>query len=277
MKIIKKTISLEPFIDRNDYSPTYGTLTASTFYVNIYLTKNIEDLGIFTDTYYIPSTIGISQPPDYTILIEKLSASGITFPFMFGKMPISAQTMVNIDTRVTGQTVSAYYQYPNIIVTGTSDSRLQDNQSYINNGQYTLNFDTSTDTYIDFQGNTVNGVNRVTQLIEPISYVFDADKNDINIGTINQKNGLFFQDFTSTIVTNFSYISQGFNMTNISLSAMTKEEYLLGIISQPEVKSDIFIDRGILSVFESHLKLSEITNLDELTKYGKGYFKLIPQ
>ncbi len=279
MKIIKRHIPLEPFTDRNNYSPTYGTITASTFYVNIYITKNIEDLGIFTDTYYIPSYIGISQPPDYTILTEKLASSGVIFPFMTGGTPITAQTVINYSTRVTGQSASAYYQYPNTIVSGVTESRLQDNQSYINNGQYTLNFDTSSQTYIDFKGDSVNGVNRVTQLGNPINYVFDADKNDVNIGTTNQNNGLFFQDSSggTNTLSNFSYVSQGFNMTNISLSAITKEEYLLGIISEPEVISDIFINRGITSVFESHLKLAEITNVDELQNYGNGYFNLIKQ
>jgi hypothetical protein len=58
---------------------------------------------------------------------------------------------------------------------------------------------------------------------------------------------------------------------------LTKEEYLFGIISPPEVQSDVFIDRGITTIFEKHLKLSEITNLDELARYGKGFYNLISQ
>jgi hypothetical protein len=61
------------------------------------------------------------------------------------------------------------------------------------------------------------------------------------------------------------------------LSALTKEEYLFGVTSQPEVQSDVFIDRGINSVFEKHLKLSEITNIDELQRYGNGFFNLTVQ
>ena len=60
-------------------------------------------------------------------------------------------------------------------------------------------------------------------------------------------------------------------------SALTKEEYLFGIISKPEVKSDLFIDRGITTIFEKHLKLSEITNINELSRYGRGYFNVTKQ
>ena len=106
--------------------------------------------------------------------------------------------------------------------------------------------------------------------------MFTVDKNDPNIGTINQQTGLLFSDYTGTTnFTTFSYISEGWNMTNTSLSALTKEEYLFGIISRPEVKSDVFIDRGIVSIFDKHLKMSEITNLGQLTRYDNGYYNII--
>jgi hypothetical protein len=61
------------------------------------------------------------------------------------------------------------------------------------------------------------------------------------------------------------------------LSALTKEEYLFGIISPPEVQSDVFIDRGATSVLDMHLRLSEIGNISELTRYGNGFYKLNKQ
>jgi hypothetical protein len=77
-----------------------------------------------------------------------------------------------------------------------------------------------------------------------------------------------------TFVTSFSYVGEGINETNVSISALTKEEYLFGIISPPEVQSDVFIDRGITTVMDKHLKMSEIKNLGELIRYGNGYYKL---
>ena len=60
----------------------------------------------------------------------------------------------------------------------------------------------------------------------------------------------------------------------MSLSAITKEEYLFGIISQPEVRSDVFIDRTITSITDLHLRLSEIRNLDSLIRYGNGFYNI---
>ena len=278
MEIVQKVISLEPHIDRRDYSPTYGTLTATSFYVNVLLTQNFEDGGQFTDATYIPINVGISAPPDYTILINKLAASGITFPFMHGITPVTAETTLSHEYRVTGLTESSYYEYPNTIVTGTTESRAKDATTYDKNNKYVLNFDTNSQIYTDFKGNIINGVDRITHMGNPLVYVFGADKNDVAIGTINQQNGIVFQDSTgNTVVSSFSFVGQGYNMTNTSLSAITKEEYLFGIISTPEVKSDIFIDRGITTVFERHLKLSEITNLNELQRYGRGYYNLTKQ
>jgi hypothetical protein len=124
---------------------------------------------------------------------------------------------------------------------------------------------------------------------EPRIYVFSTP-NDNNLGTDNQVYGLKYLDYTgesrtvvidnisSTIpLTEFRYIGEGWNETNTSLSAITKEEYLFGIINTPEVQSDVFIDRGQTSVLDMHLRLSEIKNLGELSRYGNGFYKLNKQ
>ena len=49
MELIKRKIVLEDSTDRNYNSSTWGTVTASTFYINVFLTQNIDDMGLFTD------------------------------------------------------------------------------------------------------------------------------------------------------------------------------------------------------------------------------------
>jgi hypothetical protein len=110
------------------------------------------------------------------------------------------------------------------------------------------------------------------------------------MGTTNQIYGLQYVDYTGKTrsvkindtsiripLTNFRYIGEGQNETNVSLSALTKEEYLFGIISPPEVKNDVFIDRGVTSVMDIHLRLSEIKNLGQLSRYGNGFYNLTKQ
>jgi hypothetical protein len=47
-----------------------------------------------------------------------------------------------------------------------------------------------------------------------------------------------------------------------------------GIIDEPKITSDIFIDRGVSTTFERIKKLKNIKNLNELYKTGLGYYKI---
>ena len=76
------------------------------------------------------------------------------------------------------------------------------------------------------------------------------------------------------MITKSQFQSEGWNGTNTSLDPEVREEYLFGIINTPEVQSDVFIDRGAVSVLDTHLRLSEIESLDHLVRYGNGYYKI---
>jgi len=244
MQIIKRKILLEDSIDRNYNSPTYGTLTATTFYINIMLTQNIENIGIFTDAEFIENN---NLNPD----------------------------SINSTLRLTGKTVSDYFTTDNKVITGNTQSYLDDVKTYSLQSPYQVGFYVNSEDYINFIGKTISGVDVVTSLSNPITYSFGVDKYDVNSGTTKQSSGILYQDFTGTNITTISYVGEGLNSTNTSLSAITKiNDYLFGITSIPEVKSDVFIDRGITNVFEKHMKLSEVTTLGELSRYGNGFFNL---
>ena len=291
MEVVKRKILLENSVDRNYNSPTYGVMTASTFYINVFLTQNIDDMGLFTDMSYIKKG---NTPADNSILSQKLIADGYFFPFMSGGTPVNAFTVTNIvdknekyTLRVTGQTENFFFTIPNLKITGFTNSKLEDVKSYNRLTPYIENFDIKKETYTNYLGTTINGVNRITYLGEPTIYVFDTN-NDNTIGTASQITGIQYKDYTGQTrsvldannniknipVTEFNYMSEGWNETNTSLSALTKEEYLFGIISVPEIQNDVFIDRGKTTVFEKHLKLSGIKNINELVRYGNGYFNI---
>src|ERR1044072_6850340 len=278
MEIIKKKILLENYTDRRDNSPTYGTITATSFYINVMLVQSIDDMGLYTDMPYFQNLEGSNTPVNYGPVTQKLAASGITFPFMTGLSVPSSAFIPEVDIRSTGKTVSDYYNYTNAVVTGITDSKREDVRSYNNQTPYILQFDVNSEVYTNYKGDVVNGVDRVTQLGTAFTYTFGADKTDPAIGTRNQQNGLLYIDYSGAIVqTQVSFRGEGWNETNTSLSAITKEEYLFGIVSKPEIESDLFIDRGLTTVFDKHLRLSEITNLNELVRYGRGYYNLVSQ
>ena len=289
MEIVKRKILLESSTDRTYNSPTWGVMTASTFYINLLITQNMDDMGLFTDIEYFPAQENTYLPPDYSVLVNKLYLSGLTFPFMVGITPPDMTGMTGttqFTARITGKTESDYYNYGNLHVTGATDSKLEDLRSYNASNPFQVGFDMEQNTYQDYQGNVINGHSRVVGVGEPKIYVFDA-VNDPNLGTPSQSTGILYHDYTGKTrnvvingvrvalpYTDFDFVGQGWNQTNTSLSALTKEEYLFGIISPPEVQSDVFIDRGITTVMDIHLKMSEIKNLGQLERYGNGFYNL---
>ena len=60
----------------------------------------------------------------------------------------------------------------------------------------------------------------------------------------------------------------------LSEELLTKEEILFGVVSPPEIQSQIFIDRGKNSAFEGIQRLGEVDNIGDLISYGYGFFKI---
>jgi hypothetical protein len=52
------------------------------------------------------------------------------------------------------------------------------------------------------------------------------------------------------------------------------EDYMVGIVSPRNIDADIYIDRGINSAYEKHLKLGEVSSLENLIKYTNGYYTI---
>jgi hypothetical protein len=68
--------------------------------------------------------------------------------------------------------------------------------------------------------------------------------------------------------------SSGLTQNDLVLSAMTKEEALIGVAYEPEIRSDLFIERGKNSALESIERLGEVDNIGDLVKYGYGFFNV---
>lgn len=293
MEVIKKKILLEDLISRKP-DATYGAITATTLNFNLYLTQTIDDLGIMTDAPFVdePWLTGatISGVPNTdNVLVEKLISNGVINPFSLWDNPNPMIHTGDTSTlRLSGSTASDYYKKGDKIEALT-DSKSTEVQSYSSTTPFQVGFDVSSDVYTNFEGTTVNGVNRVVQiLVNGLRYTLDAE-NDATIGTVNQTTGLAYTDDNSTTrevlhtdtnttyiipETKVTYYSEGWNSFNTSLSATTKEEYLIGISEPPEVLSDVLIDRGAVSVFDRHMRLAEIKTIEDLEKYGNGYYNI---
>lgn len=69
--------------------------------------------------------------------------------------------------------------------------------------------------------------------------------------------------------------SSGITSDTIVCLGLTKNEVLLNVIDEPEIQSDVFIDRGKVSAYERVQRLNEIDNIGELMTYGYKFYNIV--
>lgn len=291
MGVTKVKILLEDYISREPNS-SYGTLTATSLNVNVFLTQELKDIGMFLDSPTIP--YDVNYPPlSYNPIPQKLLNYGnANFNFIIQPGSNFYPTGTNYsDIRYKYKPQIEYYTN-NIIVSGLTEDRLENVSSYgyTGNTKYIPGFDISSGLYYNYVNTLINGITRIISINDynPIIYTEDGDINDPNLGTPLQAEGILFKTYTgqtrtvynpvTTVeqipLTKMYYHGQGVNETNSTLSALTIQEYLLHITQKPKVYSDLFIDRGETGVLQSHLQMSEIITLEQLVNYGNGYYNI---
>ena len=92
-------------------------------------------------------------------------------------------------------------------------------------------------------------------------------------------------DYTAYTINNLDYFDYPDNITifvvsgvssvDYVCSAITKNEVLLNVISEPEIQSNVFIERGKNSGLERIMRLGEVDNIGDIEKYGYGFFNII--
>jgi hypothetical protein len=104
-----------------------------------------------------------------------------------------------------------------------------------------------------------------------VGTIFGIDPNGEYTGyTINN---IDYYDFSGGTTIYYAQ-SSGITSDMIVQSAITKNEYLLGVIDQPEIYSNVFIERGKESGNERIQRLGDIQNMGDLIKYGYKFFKI---
>jgi hypothetical protein len=56
---------------------------------------------------------------------------------------------------------------------------------------------------------------------------------------------------------------------------ITKDEVLLKVIDQPQIQTNVFVERGKNSAYERVMRLGEVDNLGDMLNYGYGFFRLV--
>lgn len=217
-----------------------------------------------------------SAPSGYTIQLTQINPWGETIVRKQISLPNTGVTVNNLDGEIfftpqggswsgiplsydyifsgdsgydLSQYVSEDYTTVPFVVSGYTKSKLSDLRRYGPN-PYTIG-------YIQIiKGITLGQVTEMTP--EYTAY------------TINDVNYYDFSDGRTLFIAN----SSGITYNDFTFSALTKDEYLLDFVMPPEINSNVYIERGKYSAFESLQRLGEVDNMGDLRRYGYGYFKI---
>jgi hypothetical protein len=99
--------------------------------------------------------------------------------------------------------------------------------------------------------------------ISDINPIFTAyTVQEVNYYDYNDGTTIFFEQ------------SSGFTENNLSQRPITKEEVLLRVIDQPQIQTNVFVERGKNSAYERIQRLGEVDNLGDMINYGYGFFNV---
>ena len=206
--------------------------TGSTKYGNYIITKTLDV------PYY--NTPTITNP-----------YGEITFETNNGSWSATPQSQSYISYYDVNNTVEsqASYNYVSVpfVISGFTTSRLQELKVYGINPLI-------NDLNISLRDGTFGRV--ISQSPEYTAY------------TINDQNYIDFSAGTSVFVVQ----SYGFTEEMLVASAITKMEYLMNVIEQPEIQSNVFIERGKNSGMENFRRIGEVGNTGSLENYGYKFF-----
>lgn len=164
----------------------------------------------------------------------------------------------------------------------------------LNNRFYDVGFysESGYENDIDIENNNIGTVTGTTisRLNELKKYTESSLITDKYVLSSNGSNGLILSETTEDLIV---YIVDGINYTDNIIDGSTsfsfiipeiyedlennfiiKEDKFLNYNDYKEI-NDIDVVRQTLNIFESHIRLSDIRNVEELTLYGGGYFNII--
>lgn len=235
-------------------------------------------LGITPITHVYPTA-----PNVYTITLTANSPWGISKVQKIVNVPYTNVSIPNPQGSITffpaggnwtGSPIS--YDY---IFTGDSNTNINDYYSYnytsvpfVVTGytQSTLNDIAQFGPKINLAGGKYKLGIQVTGTTGAIGTYWGVDPtNTYSAYTINGINYFDYEDYTIYVTDSYGLVPG-----EIVLSAITKNEALLNVIDQPEIITNVYIERGKYTPLENIMRIGEVDNVGDLEKYGYKYFNI---
>lgn len=143
MEVIKLKILREEMVSRQP-DITYGVLTQPFIYINIFISQDVDNMGVFSDIDFISSP---------TPKINQKSILEDYRPNFLHKTWFKAGSKIST----------------------TTDSKLVNLKGYKEKNRYKKGFDTKKETYTNYKNIEIKGVSRITQMDDTqTTYVFDT-------------------------------------------------------------------------------------------------------
>jgi hypothetical protein len=257
--------------------------TSSEFQKFLDLSKYVINWGdgsqLQAVTAYTPNSISHVYPSankTYTITLSQTNPWGVVKVEKNVTLPYSAVTIYN-------QQGTAYFTPAGGNWFGTPVS-----YDYIFSGDAVNVVSAQTTNNVEQVPFIVSGLttSRVTELA-----LYGSPKYQVGVPVI--KNGeiwgaitnisAIYTAYTITGINFYDYAdgtsiffqeSSGFTDSNLTAVPITKLESLLKVMDQPQIQTDVFLERGKNSAYERVQRLGEIDNLGDLLNYGYGFFNV---
>ena len=282
----------------NNFIVTANTLNPYTF--TFYNTSDLEFIKFLQLSKYsldwgdgspIQPVLGITPlthtyptaPNTYTITLTASSPWGISKVEKTVTTPYTNVVITNPQGNITFYTAGGSWAGTPIsydyIFTGYSNTDINDYYSYnytsvpfVVSGftESTLNDLAQYGPKINLAGGKYKLGVQVTGTTGEIGTYWGVDPTGLySAYTINGVNYFDYEDFTI-------YVTESYGLVpgDLVLSALTKNEALLNVIDEPEIITNVFVERGKYTALENVMRLGEVDNVGDLEKYGYKYFNI---
>ena len=301
----------ENTVDLGYYTPTDGYLlqkevvnnflftanTSNPYQYYVYNTSDIKKLAYLNGTTYFidwgDSTIIESFDDFLPNYRSHLYTQDDTFEISVSAITIFGTTIVKktITTPYSAVTISnpngiEYFVSNNgsWSATPVSVEYIYDfDSNYSASYQATSNFVSVPYTVTGYTQSTINdlqqyGANKfpppgiqVTGASGNIGTYYGPDVTNTYVAyTINGVDFYDYQDFTL-----FAIQSSGVTENDLSIEPLIKDETLLNVVMEPEVQSNVYVERGKISALESIQRLGEVNSVGDIETYGYGFFNIV--
>lgn len=245
-----------------------------------------DNSPIETITTYAPNSIVHTYPTPpigttqkYKVTLEQINPWGVTLVTKTITVPFQKTTIYNPQGECffapsTGNWIGTPVSYDYIF----SGDAVNEVSAQISSNYVSVPFTVSGFTKTRINELKPYGDLTINQRINlPIIYNNVLWGSITNVGptftayTIQDTNYIDYSDG----VTIFYQPSSGFTENNLTAEPITKNETLLKVMDQPQIQTDVYVERGKNSAYERVQRLGEVDNLGDMINYGYGFFNVV--